>query len=91
MSDEQNKCLLRWLNEDKVTYKEARKRLVDKFGLSLCINTISRFYHRHNDPLPTSDVVQSPILLDVVFRSARPVNLIVRQKAGGIRLIQEKQ
>ena len=66
----QSQALLRWLNQDKVTYAVAREKLLNKFGVSLSIWAISTFWHRHNAPqAPVS--ANAETLIELVIHAGR--------------------
>ncbi|MEI8288672.1 MAG: hypothetical protein WCH99_04320 [Verrucomicrobiota bacterium] len=85
LTEVQKQSLLRWLNKDKVTYHEARKRLLKEFGVSLSINSIFVFWHQHNAPI--SPASPSPdVLVEFVIHSAQPVRVVVKQQCGEAKL-----
>ena len=90
LSDEQRASLVSWLGTEKVTLAVASERLLTQFHVSLSISAVSRFWQRHCRPQPTAPA-SSDVLLDVVIQSARPVRVIVKQKAGGIQLTKKSE
>jgi hypothetical protein len=72
----QVKSLRRWLIRDRLTYDQARAKLRERFGVSLSIGTICRFWYLYcQDVKPPMHEWKPRCFLDVILQSARPIRV----------------
>jgi hypothetical protein len=86
LTPDQRSELERLLYNDGAKYAAVRARMLAKFGVSLGISTICRFWSQNNAPRPPKTAVPAPdSQLDVVIRTA-PVRVVVKQQGTEITI-----
>jgi len=85
LKPQQRRALKNWLLRDKLTYEQARVRLFEQFGVTISTRTISKFWStlfRHRAPARDR---RSPLLLDVILRSIKPIRVTVLETRARLR------
>ena len=80
------RALKRWLLRDKITYEQARARLLKQFGISVSMSRICAFWQRNCQRVTKLPASQNPVLLDVVLQASKPVRVQILQSR--VRFIQ---
>ena len=79
-------ALKTWLIVEKLTYAQAGARLRERFGVSLALGTLSRFWYTYcQTTRPPRPDRKTPIQLDVLIQSAGPFRVIVRETKVRLR------
>lgn len=79
------KVLKVWFLEESITYREARARLIKRFGVRASLTHLCRFWQRHCRQPAEAEALPSP-LLDVVIECSRPVRLKILRRQAGIQI-----
>ena len=86
LTDRQIKQLRRWLLLDKLTYAQARVQLLERFGVSLSIGTMCRFWKQYCLPIaPPAHERHPAVFLDVVLQSSKPIRVRVLETKSRLR------
>ena len=86
LTDRQIKQLRRWLLLDKLTYAQARVQLLERFGVSLSIGTMCRFWKQYCLPIaPPARERHPAVFLDVVLQSSKPIRVRVMETKARLR------
>jgi hypothetical protein len=86
MVPRQIKSLRRWLLSEKITYDQARRRLLNRFGISLSVVTICRFWYTFCQPAKSPRrETPSNVFLDVVLQSTKPIRVRILETRARLR------
>jgi hypothetical protein len=82
----QVKSLRRWLIRDRLTYDQARAKLLEQFGVSFSTGTVFRFWYSYCQDVKPSPPDRRPrVFLDVILHSTRPVHLVIKENNSRLR------
>ena len=86
LTPRQRQTLKLWLIRDKLTYDQARAKMVERFSVSLSSGTLNHFWNDYCRPAaPPPHNRHRPVLLDVIIQSTRPIRVRVLETKARLR------
>jgi hypothetical protein len=76
LTPEQKAALLRFLFEEKLTYKAAIARMFAEFSVKLSMEQMSFFWNAHARPAATD---AGDVLFEVIIQPSGPVRIVAKQ------------